>query len=56
VPPIVEAIIGLTLWAGVLVLGDRWQQYCGRRHLADSHETHQPTPLADEAERWLHGN
>ena len=55
VPPIVEALIGLTVWGGALILGDKWQHYCGRRDLAARPEAHLPTPLADEAERWLRG-
>ena len=53
VPPIVEAIIGLTVWGAVLLLGERWEQYCGRRDLVARPEPHQPTSVADEAERWL---
>jgi hypothetical protein len=53
VTPLVEAILGLTIWGGVLLVAEWWQHYGRRPNLVDRPEGHQPTLLADEAERWL---
>jgi hypothetical protein len=52
--PIVHAVAGLTVWAGILGLHGVWERYCLRHpRVADRLLPPEPNWIGDEAEEWL---
>jgi hypothetical protein len=45
--------VGLLVWVGSTLLGDAWLRRSRRATLADRLAPYQPTPVAEDAERWL---